>query len=142
MKIGRIEGTFKAFELYAGLSLTCFAAGTFLSWALMSRLLERPDLLPDVAARPLLVSLVHDAGYLVCAPAFAWAASRLVRGNPLLPAFILVPGNYLVEEIVVFIWGGERLYWSIPWGLAGRLIAAGAALALSLALARRNKPAE
>jgi len=139
VKLGGIERTFKQIEIYAGLSIMGFAAGTFISWALMSRLVERPELLPDGASRQFWVSLIHDAGYAACAPIFAFLASRLIAANRWLPAVVIVAANYLIEEVVVFIAGGERVFWAWPWGFSGRAAAIGVALALSLVVAPRNR---
>ena len=138
MRAPRIEGTFKALELYMGLAILCFAAGTFVSWALMSRLFDRPDLLPAGPSRLLWLSLIHDAGYVACAPLFSFAASRIVAGDRLLPAVAFVPSCYVIEEMAVFIWGGERVYWEWPWGALGRAAAIALALGASFVATRRN----
>jgi hypothetical protein len=140
MSLGGAEKKAKAFELYAGLSILCFGVATLLSWLLLRQFLERPDLIPGGASRMFWVTLIHDAGYMVCAPLFALAASRVVAGARLAPALVFVLGNYFIEEVLTTVLGGERVYWAWPWALSGRGTAIVAALVLSFLAVRGNKP--
>lgn len=141
MSLGSVEKKFKTFELYAGLAIVCFGAATAVSWVLLRQLLEHPGLIPGTDSRMFWVTIAHDAGYMICAPLFAFGVSRIVAGGRRGPALVLVFGNYLIEEVVTTVLGAERVYWAWPWALSGRLLAIAVALALSYLATRGNKTA-
>ncbi|MBI5529850.1 MAG: hypothetical protein HY897_26295 [Deltaproteobacteria bacterium] len=140
MSLGGAEKKAKAFELFAGLAILCFGVGTLVSWLVLRQFLDRPDLIPGAGSRMFWVTLIHDAGYIVCAPLFALAASKIVAGARLAPALTFVVGNYLIEEVLTTVVGGERVYWAWPWALVGRATAIAVALTLSFLAVRWNKP--
>jgi hypothetical protein len=129
----------RTIEIYAGLALICFAAASAVSWVVLRRVLENPAFLPADASRALWVAVLHDTGYLVCAPIFALVASRLIAGGRWTAAVVLVPANYFIEEIFVFAMGEERVYWDPPWGFLGRAAVIAVTFALCLLASRRNR---
>ncbi|MFA6034367.1 MAG: hypothetical protein WC889_15815 [Myxococcota bacterium] len=129
-----LDSRMKAVEVVAGLSLLCFSVSTGIAFAIMGRLIRDPGMLPaGDCGRSFTVALLHDLGYIVCTPLLALVADRLVAARRSVVVAALVAGNYLLEELLIYMSGGERALWSWPCAASGRLLAAASGAALAAA---------